>query len=288
MKTILMLTDFSENANHAAKVAAKLVPQLKADLLLYNTYYDHPVLPAYVGGPWVAEEFAFQKAESTAQLSQLAIQLRQIMAGISNDGFKPKTDYQCGEGPHGKNMAVIIQEHRVGLVVTGSRTESAIDHVIFGSDAMDVIDHAACPVLVIPPKAEMNGLKKVTPAIAFELADINAISYMTGLGEKLGFELEIHVSLREENDDPVKENALLAHLNAVKQDNITYREIRGKDVIRRLNKLCKDNHSDMLALVHHRDGFLSGLFKRSETAAALDNQAIPLMVIPSDQTNGSK
>ncbi|MFA6086948.1 universal stress protein [Mucilaginibacter sp.] len=289
MKTILMLTDFSENANHAAKTAAKFVPQLKADLMLYNTYYDHPILPTYAGGPWVVEEFVFQKDESTAQLSQLAIQLKHIMSGISKDDFKPQTDYQCGEGPLGKNMAVIIQERKVGLVVIGSRTDSAIDHVIFGSDTMDVIDHAACPVLVIPPKAEMNKLKKVTLAIAFELADINAISYMTDLGRQLGFELEVvHVSLPEENDDPVKENAVLAHLNTVKQEHITYQEVGGKDVIRRLNKLCKESCSDMLALVHHRDGFLSGLFDRSTTATALDNQAIPLMVIPSDQTNDSK
>ncbi|MES2378696.1 MAG: universal stress protein [Bacteroidota bacterium] len=150
MKTILMLTDFSENANHAAKTAAKFVPRLKADIMLYHTYYDHPILPTYAGGPWIVEEFVFQKDESTAQLSQLAIQLRHIMAGISKDSFKPPTEYQYGEGSLGKNIAAIIQEPKVSLVVIGSRTDSAMDHLIFGSDTMDVIDHSACPVLVIP------------------------------------------------------------------------------------------------------------------------------------------
>jgi nucleotide-binding universal stress UspA family protein len=282
MKTILMLTDFSENANHAAKIAAKAVPQLKADILLYNTYYDHPILPTYAGGPWVVEEFIFLKDESTAQLSQLAIQLRHIIAEISKDGFKPKTDYQCGEGSLGKNIKVIIQENNVGLVVIGSRTDSVADHMIFGSDTMDVIDHASCPVLIIPPKAEMNGMKKVTLAIAFELADINAISYLADLGKQLNFQLEIvHVSILEEKDDPVKEKAILNHIDAIKRNNITYHEIKGKDVIKRLNRLCKDNGSAILALVHRRDGFFSGLFDRSTTATALDNQHIPLMVIPS-------
>lgn len=63
MKTILMLTDFSENANHAAKTAAKLTKSLRSDILLYNTYYDHPILPTYAGGPWVVEEFVFRKEE---------------------------------------------------------------------------------------------------------------------------------------------------------------------------------------------------------------------------------
>jgi nucleotide-binding universal stress UspA family protein len=285
MKTILMLTDFSKNANHAAKTAAKVATQLNADILLYNTYYDHPILPTYAGGPWVVEEFIFRKDESTAKLSQLAIHLRHVMAGISQCGFKPKTDYQCGEGALGKNTAAIIQENKVGLVVIGSHTDSAMDHLIFGSDTMDVIDHSPYPVLIIPPKAEMNALKKVTLAIAFELTDINAISYLTGLGKQLNFHLEIvHVSLLNKNDDPVKENAINEHIHAIKQENISYPEIRGKDVVKRLNRLCKDNSSDLLALVHYQDDFLSGLFDRSKTGAALDNQHIPLMVIPSEMS----
>ncbi len=285
MKTILMLTDFSENANHAAKAASKIVPQLNADILLYNTYYDHPILPTYASGPWVVEELVFSKDECTAQLSQLAIQLRHIIIGLSKDGFKPKTDYQCGEGSLGKNVGAIIGENNIGLVVIGSRTDSVADHLIFGSDTMDVIDHSSCPVMIIPPKAEMNEVKKVTLAIAFELTDINAISYLISLGKQLNFHLEIvHVSLFNKNDDPVKENAITEHIHAVKQENISYLEIRGKDVVKRLNRLCKENSSDLLALIHYKGGILSGLFDSSTTAAALDNQHIPIMIIPSEMS----
>ncbi|MBD1384618.1 hypothetical protein IDJ75_04950 [Mucilaginibacter rigui] len=69
MKKILMLTGFSENADHAAQTVAKVAPQLNTDILLYHTYYDHPILPTYAGGPLVVEEFAFRKEESTAKLS---------------------------------------------------------------------------------------------------------------------------------------------------------------------------------------------------------------------------
>ncbi|WEA01604.1 hypothetical protein [Mucilaginibacter sp. SJ] len=94
MKTILMLTDFSINANHAAKTAAKALRNLNADILLYNTYYDHPILPTYAGGPWVVEEFVFRKDESAAQLGQLAIQLKHIIADLTTEGIEPKIDYQ--------------------------------------------------------------------------------------------------------------------------------------------------------------------------------------------------
>ncbi|SCW50695.1 universal stress protein [Mucilaginibacter sp. NFR10] len=283
MKMILMLTDFSINANHAAKTAAKALRNLNADILLYNTYYDHPILPTYAGGPWVVEEFVFRKDESAARLGQLAIQLRHIISDLTTDGVEPKIDYQFGEGSLGRNTAAVIQENNVDLVVIGSSTDSSLDHLIFGRDTMQVIDHSSCPVLIIPPTADLARLKKVTLATAFELADINAINYLTGLQKQLHFQLEIvHVSAIEEEDDPVKEKALLNHIDAIKQDNTTFQEIRGKDVIKRLNRLCKDNGSDILALVHHQNSFLSGLFDKSTTVAALDNQHLPLMVIPAE------
>src|SRR6185437_11361836 len=268
-----MLTDFSENANRAAKAATKIVKSLNSDILLYNNYYNHPTLLAYAGGPCVVDELILRKEESTAKLSQLAIQLRRIIVEISKDGYRPKTDYACGEGPLGKNTAAIIEENNIGLVVVGSSTDSSIEHLLFGSDTMDVIDHASCPVLIIPPRAEMNELKRVTLAISFELSDINAINYLTCLGKQLNFQLEIvHVSLSEKSDDPVNENAIVNHMNVIKSNNVTYLEIRGRDVVKRLTTRCKDNGSAMLALVHHQGGFFSGLFDKSTTAAALDNQ----------------
>lgn len=282
MKTILVLTDFSENANHAAKTAAGLAISLSADILLYNTYYDHPILPDYSGGASVAEGFVLSKKKSEAQLSQLANQITQIIAEKSGDNFKPKTHYVCGEGALGKNVAAVIPENNVELVVIGNSTDSAIDHLIFGSDTTDVIENALCPVLIIPPKANMRHLKKVTLATAFELSAINAINYLANLGKKLDFELEVvHISIFEEKDDPVKEKAIQNHINAIKQADITYKQIWGKDVVKRLNRLCVENDSDMLALVHHQQGFFSTFFNKSATVAAIAGNNIPLMVIPS-------
>jgi len=283
MKTILVLTDFSENAGHAAKTIAGFAKSLSADILLYNTYYDHPILPDYSGGPSVAEAFVLSKSKSTAQLNELTNQLTQVIAESSGDGFSPQIRFLCGEGALGKNIEAVIPENDVELVVIGNSTDSTIDHLIFGSDTMDVLDHSPCPVLIIPPKAEMRHLKKVTLATAFELSAINAINYLGNLGQKLNFELEVvHVSVFEEKDDPVKEKAIQNHINAIKQADITYKQIWGKDVVKRLNRLCVENDSDMLALIHHQQDFFSTIFSKSATAAVVAGSNIPLLVIPSE------
>lgn len=79
-----MLTDFSENAIHAAKAAGRIVPQLNAAILIYSTYYDHPILPTYASGYWVVES-VFQKDESitAAALDKQHLPLMIIPAGMN-------------------------------------------------------------------------------------------------------------------------------------------------------------------------------------------------------------
>ena len=277
-----MLTDFSENATHAAMATAGIVEKLHTDILLFNTYFDHPILPAYGGGPMVLEDFVFRKKDSTAQLSHLAIQLRHVIADQTKNGFRPKTEYRCGEGPLGGNVKVLLGEKEIEMIVMGGSMNSGLEHLLFGSDTMDVISHANCPVLVIPPTSSLQKLTKVTLATAFELADINAITYLVDLAKHIGFELEIvHVSSSEENEDPVKERAIHNHVLSIKQANVTYQQIRGKDVIKRLKRLCNDNASDILALVHYQHGFFADTFGKSYTEQALSGNHLPVMVIPS-------
>lgn len=279
-----MLTDFSENANHAAKAIAKIAPRLQAAILLYHTYYNHPMLTSYAGGPGVVEDLIFRKNDSTAQLSQLAVQLRHIQQETgSNDAVATEITFQCGEGSLGKNAAEIVRENQVDLVVMGSRNDDDLSHLIFGSDTMAVIQHAPCPVLIIPPGTEIDQLKKVIFAARFELADINAIHFLAGLSEKLDVPLEIvHVSLSQQKDDPVKEAALLTHIHTLKQGAMKYVHLRGRDVVKRLFRLGKSDRPAMLAMAHHHTGSFTSLFIRSHTNVALDQLPLLLLVIPAE------
>jgi nucleotide-binding universal stress UspA family protein len=52
MKTILILTDFSENSAHAAKAAVNLAEKMHANMLLFHNYQVLPVTANYGAGPW--------------------------------------------------------------------------------------------------------------------------------------------------------------------------------------------------------------------------------------------
>lgn len=281
MKTIFILTDFSENATHAAKGAVMLIEKLRTNVFLYHTYYDSPVIPAYAGGSMVIDEFTLLKEESTAKLAQLANKLKYLVMDLSKNRYCPEITYQTGEGSLGHNISAILKEKDVELVVMGSSSNSTFHHLFFGSDTLSVIENSSCPVVVVPAKVEFKKIQKVTLATAFELADINAITYLLDLGKILNFELEIvHVSRSGETENQVKRQAIQTHVNVISQSNISYKEIRGKDVIHRLNNHCKENGSDILALVHYGHGFFSNILTKSNSEEALLNHHIPLMIIP--------
>ena len=72
MKTILTLTDLSQNADHAALSSAIMIEKLHAPVFLYHTYYDSPLIGAYARGSMIIDEFSLLKKESVVKLNQLA------------------------------------------------------------------------------------------------------------------------------------------------------------------------------------------------------------------------
>ncbi len=281
MKTILILTDFSKNAEHAALSSVMLVEKLNEAVFLYHTYYDSPLIGAYARGSMIVDEFSLLEKESVTKLNRLAVHLRTAIRHSSVQNFRPEIDFQCGEGSLGNNVAAILKEKEIELIVMGASARSTVHNLFFGSDTLSVIENSSRPVLIIPAKGEISKIQKVTLATAFELEDLNAITYLVQLGKILHYELDIvHVSLHGHTDELVKGKAIRTHIDAIKQNNITYHEIHGKDVIHRLNNLCKANGSDMLALVHHQHGFFSNIFNKSNAEEAVLTHRIPLMVIP--------
>lgn len=284
MKKILVLTDFSENAKHAAKSAMALSENLRADIFLYNSFVMAPATPYYAGGPILTEGLMWYNDESRDQLKKLAEYLEATCDHCSDGQFKPKITYENGEGNLGKDLAEIIKHKDIELVVMGARSGGAMEHILIGSDTNAVINHATRPVLVVPPQSDFKGIKKLVFATDFNDADIKALDYLEELQQVFHFEIEVvHVSLNNEDDlkDFGQEVIFASMVNNLNDADIKYKTVRGKDVVNRLNRLCHETKADVLALVHYKDSFLSRILEASKAKDALSHQKVPLLILPS-------
>jgi nucleotide-binding universal stress UspA family protein len=132
LRTIGVAYDDREEARAALHVAEKLARQLDAQIVVLGVTQS---LPIPVGGaPAHDVEGAFE-----AMLARTAAESR------------PGTEHRVMSGAPGRALAEASAD--VDVLVTGSRTYGPVGGVLLGSVSRYVVDHAACPVLVVPRPA---------------------------------------------------------------------------------------------------------------------------------------
>lgn len=281
MKNILVLSDFSANAMHAAQTATMLAKRLHTNILLFNASIARP---SYAGGPTFVEEVFFVEDDNCNRLKDLAWQIEN---SIDQDemNWKPSVHHEVRLSTLSSGIKDISAEKNVEMIVMGAREGSSIDHFLIGSDTFSVIDYVDRPVLVMPYDIDMNGLKKVVFATNFTERDIKAIRYLAKLGSVFNFHLEIvHVGLLAQNDltEELRQTEFMKHIHRFRYPNINVQQIRGKDVVNRLSRFCDESATDLLAFTHYNDSFFSKVFRHSTARKALKKQKVPMLIFPSE------
>src|SRR5476651_1186843 len=87
MKTILVPTDFSDNATHAAEYAYDLAKQLKAKMILCNAFIVPAEMPEAGMVIWPMDDYQHIMDDSLDELKKLSARLQN---NESDDDIKPK------------------------------------------------------------------------------------------------------------------------------------------------------------------------------------------------------
>lgn len=282
MKKILVLTDFSDNAAKASEIAVEFGKKLNANILLFNSYSKLPTIASYAGGSWAVDEVMHKQGHSKNHLSLVAENLQNIPVKNGIEPEMPTITYLSEEGDLGSNVAEISKLNNIELIMMGARDKTSHENILFGSDTKSVLRKAKRPVLFIPAKFDLEKLNKVVFATDFEADDMVAIKYLLKLGGLFNFKLEIvHVSgLKKEAPDE-DELTFMNQFKKIRYENISYQNIKGADIVNRLNRFIAETDAGMLAMVHHQESFLMDILRESITRKALLNQKIPMMIFPS-------
>ena len=286
MKTILILTDFSKNATHAALAGIKLAKNLHANIFLFHSNTTQALTPIYAGGPTVVDEVNFMGEEDREKLKALADLLQPFVEeGAST--WKSSIHYDEGLGTLSYQVKNIIATKDVEIIVMGAREGSRIDHLLNGSETFSVIDHVSRPVLIVPRNTYLDSLKRVVFATDFSEDDVKAIRYLTGLGLVFNYHIDIvHINSFSEDDitKELRKLEFMKHIQRLRYPHINIQELHGKNVVSRLNKLCEETKTDLLAFTHYRDSFFARLLHQSMAREALENQEVPILIFPAKFT----
>lgn len=281
MKKILVLTDFSDNAYHAAKYAMNLAPQLHAGLILNHTLLSIPVVPTYAGGAFVTETISLFADDCNERLTDLADKLKK-----TDQQFVP-IEIKANEGALGDSVKALLCDNDIELIVMSAPAGGALDHLLTGSQTRQVINSADRPVLVVPVKKEVGFLHRIVFATNYNQADLCVLRYLSRLVTELQCRLDIvHIQMGDavflKSD---QKQVFEIYLTGLNYEDIYCHDLRGKNLPGRLNRFCEDKKADVLAMVNYHNDIFSHLFGGSQTFKTLHHLSLPLLVFPRNFCN---
>lgn len=283
MKKLLIATDFSANAKHAAEYGYNLAKQIKADIVLCNAVIVPAEIPQAGIIIWPLEEYDTLMKYSVDDLTLLKTGLQHKDTG---DGFKPSIDMVNENGRVAEVINRIVDDEKIDLVIMGTHGDDGLGTFLLGNHCNNMINAATKPLLLIPAKAKIETVKKIAFASDFTniVDDLAAIYALIPFARLLNAEILITHIYSKKNDTAKfrewLEDFLVELSNKADYPLIYYRLVKNADAENGLDWLCEHGDVDMLTMYHRQHNFFSSLLKRSNTQKMADHISIPLLVIP--------
>jgi nucleotide-binding universal stress UspA family protein len=143
LKNVLFANDFSGTSEAAVPYAVAICRHFGSMLHTVHVLSDAGVLMMSGGVDYVSLGTIYEDAHTEAKekLEQLSERFEDI----------PHRNY-VRHGLVWKNLAEIIQENEIDLIVLGTHGRTGLGKLLLGSVAEDILRHAPCPVLTVGPK----------------------------------------------------------------------------------------------------------------------------------------
>ena len=272
MKTLIVPTDFSPVSINAMNYAADMALSIDASLLLLHVY-QIPV--TFTEVPVVNISLEEMKKISEEKVAELKKGLEHITSG------KLKVYAESRLGEVTDEIEDLCKKINPFAVVMGTKGAGGLERLFLGSNTLTAIRHLTYPVIVVPPGAVFNGIKKIGFA-----CDLNEVvettpsdkihEVCTMFNARL---LVLNVDYKNKHFLPeTPEESLLLHTLLEDLDPV-YQYIEHEDVVDGINEFAEKQTLDLVITIPKKHKLLSGLFQKSHTRELVFESHIPIMCI---------
>lgn len=277
MKTILVPTDFSDNATNALQFAIDFAERKDAQILIVHAYqliYNEVYLPfpSITGADFKEKEEAERQMDETKKM-------------LKKSGFNR---YSCVilEGIPFEVISTLVQEQSISTVIMGTKGHQGLSSALFGTNAVKVIERVNCAVIIVPSKAKVKQIKTITYATSYDESDIKALEKLNTIAKL--FNSAIHVL--HITDGELSYESEKKRLNAFKEKvlkeitdrKVTFQMLNGGSTEMALEVFIKENPCDMLSMCKHQRNLYDKIFRKSITAYMVYHSKTPLLIFQQD------
>ena len=291
IRSILCPVDFSEISRHAFDHAAAMAAWYEAHLTLLYVYANVPTMDL---PPLVLED---------ADRDRLTDDLQRMAARVPGHVRK---DLRVVEGAYvHEEILAQLDATRADLLVIGTHGRSGFQRLFLGSVTEKVIRKAACPTLVVPPRAPDVApeapvqFRRILCAVDFSERSLDALAYALNLAGETDARLTLFHVIEYQ---PV----LQPELAVVDVDLARIRDATEREARRRLHALIPDQartysmvetavvegrahrevlrqaaeqQADLIVMGAHGTGVIDGLVFGSTTHHVIRSATCPVLIV---------
>lgn len=278
MNTILIATDFSVTAQHAATYVCRLSQQLNPRrIILY--YALENVNPDRIFLTDIFEPSAdIIAAEKEEAMRELAI-LKEIISPLLNPHINLETISNDRTLITGINE--LIKDERIDLVSIGISGKGNQNKNVIGSNTLRLMKECMAPLLIIPSKVDFKPIRKLM--LAWDHKDtrqtlpvFSLTAFVQALQAKL-FVVYIDNNSSQTAAEIVEEGRDLHEL--LRPLNPEVHSPKQRSVTDGLLQFVDEHEINLMAIVPKKASFLEEFFNQSSTRKIALRTEIPLLIL---------
>lgn len=193
LKNVLFATDFSATSENALPYAAAICRHFGSTLHVAHVLSDTSLILMTGGVDYVSMSTLYDDA-----LAEAKEKLNQMTAGF--DAIPYHTYVRHGQV--WKNLAEIVAETEIDLIVLGTHGRTGLGKLLLGSVAEDILRHAPCLVLTVGPKVSgrdrLPAFRSKEHDVAPTELELRQIVFATNFAQNSALVAQTAISLAEE------------------------------------------------------------------------------------------
>ena len=285
MKTIVVLTDFTNTSQHAAEFAMEIAGEIDAEIILYHSFHISKLLPEEVTVSPFTESYSLIEKENLIKLDRLIDELQNKFFA-KHDKKAPRITFKSDLGDLLNNVNQLSRNNKIWMMVIGEKSiESPFSRLLNGNSTFEIINDAVCPILLIPKNADLKPVKTIAFATALRDSERNSISFLKHIADIWSSNIVgIHIcdeklTVEEKANHYQKYKEIISETNA----NIRYTDFLNidGDIAGSLEKFSAKNAIDLLAIQHTKSFLFSDWFHKSIAKEIVNFHKTPLLILPS-------
>ncbi len=271
MKTIVVPTDYSENAWHATEYAARVAQQAKASLVLFHAL-ELPLIASDL--PIDAPSLDEVMRHHTMRLDETTGQLvRKYGVDVT---------YKLRVGSVKELLLPFFNEQKGDLVIMGLRGSNPVGRLLMGSVTASVLKRSQLPVLIIPRDFTFRGIRHILFASDFEpLASPQRLRPLQDIAKAFNATVEVmHLPqplAAGRSEVLADENYWETQLHDIR---LGYTFLYEEDIQKGIDQGVCESNADLLVMLPHRHTFFERLLEKSNVQKMAFHTRVPLLALP--------